>query len=290
MAVVDSAKSTLELYGPAGEVLARDPVPTALESNEVIRDGVVLLVSWDTGRLTLRDVERHVDLWSHPCRDCEQEQASADGNRLAQLGVDGLEVWDAATNRVLFRETTRLSGFATGVALSPDGKQVAWSEGALGHLRHLASGAERQFSLDGNAGVIRFSPDSTQVAFVTSGSLSLWDAATGRAVWLVPHATPDIPTRLRWSVDRQALVVQYEGLSTALFDARSGERLARFLAVGSWASPLRPDLRAKVVVGPSSWDLRPMPQPVTDPPAESLSRSLRKSGLALEGVELVAAP
>src|SRR5262249_3089461 len=141
-------------------------------------------------------------------------------------------------------------------------------------LEEQARIALQTVSLDGTEGVIRFSPDSTQVAFVTSGSLSLWDAATGRPVWLVPHTPPDLPHRLRWSVDQQALIVQYQGLSTALFDARSGERLARFLAAGSWASQLRPDLRAKVVVGPSSWDLRPMPQPVTDPPAESLSRSL----------------
>jgi len=212
---------------------------------------------------------------------------SADGNRLVTAGLDGLEVWDAATNRTLLRETT---GLKVGAAISPDGQKVAWVEGGLGHLRDLASGAERQFSLDGTRGRIRFSSDSTQVAFVNSGSVSLWDAVTGRALWFAPHMAPDRVYEVRWSIDRQSLIVQFEGLGTELFDARTGERLARFRTAGTWASRLRPDLRAKLVLGDSSWDLRPVPQPVTDPPAESLARALRKSGLALEGVELVAVP
>ena len=137
---------------------------------------------------------------------------------------------------------------------------------------------------------MRFSPDSKQVAVVTSGSLALWDAVTGRGLWFVPHTTPDRPFDVRWSVDRQSLVVQYSGLGTELFDARTGERLARFLAMGTWASELRPDLRAKLVLSPSNWNMRPVPPPVTAPPAESLARTLQKTGLALDGVELVAVP
>jgi hypothetical protein len=51
-----------------------------------------------------------------------------------------------------------------------------------------------------------------------------------------------------------------------------------------------PDLRAELVATDSNWELRPLPQPASDSPARSLSRTLRKTGLALEGVEIVVAP
>jgi hypothetical protein len=153
-----------------------------------------------------------------------------------------------------------------------------------------AAGAERQFSLDGARGRIRFSRDATQVAVASSESLSLWDVAAGRSVWLIPLATRDRPAEVRWSVDGQSLIVRYGSLGTELFDARTGERLARFPAARTSVSLLRTDLRAKLVIGSSNWELRPVPEPVNDPPGESLARVLRRTGLTLEGVEVVAAP
>ena len=50
------------------------------------------------------------------------------------------------------------------------------------------------------------------------------------------------------------------------------------------------DLRTKLVARESNWDLRPLPEPATDSPSESLARILKRTGLALEGVEVVAAP
>ena len=75
-----------------------------------------------------------------------------------------------------------------------------------------------------------------------------------------------------------------------MLDTRNGARLGRFSANGVSASVLRPDLRAKLVASESNWDLRPLPAPVSDSPAEGLQRTLRKTGLALEGVEVVAGP
>jgi hypothetical protein len=208
---------------------------------------------------------------------------------VALLGLDGLEVWESTTNRVLFAETRRLTGLQTAVSLSPDGRRVAWSEGLVAHLRDVDSGAELTFPLDGQATLVSFSPDSRRLGVITSASLSLRDAAAGRALWSVSHTTPEHPFEPHWSTDAGALLVQY-GLGTEVLDARSGARLARFPATGAAASVLRPDLRAKLVASESNWDLRPVPAPVSDSPAEGLQRTLRKTGLAFEGVEVVAGP
>jgi len=88
-------------------------------------------------------------------------------------------------------------------------------------------------------------------------------------------------------------VLQYETLGTDVLDAGTGERLARFLA-GALVSPvavtLQPDLRAKVIASDTRWERRPVPQPVTESPARSLARTLERTGLASQGVEIVAAP
>ena len=106
----------------------------------------------------------------------------------------------------------------------------------------------------------------------------------------LPHAIPDRPLELSWSADATALRVQYEGLGTELLDARSGARLGRLPATGTVVPMVSPDLRAELVATDSNWELRPLPQPASDSPARSLSRTLRKTGLALEGVEIVVAP
>ena len=292
MVVFDRAKPAVELYGPGGERLGREPMSKDLATVRLAREGMVALADWETDQVTLRDVEHHRDVWTHRCRTCAGVQFSADASRVVQVGLDGLEVWEAASNRVLFSETVRLRGFETSVALSPDGHRVAWSDAVSAHVRDLLSGEERQFPFEGVKGQygIRFSPDSTRVAVVASGRVILLDAMTGRVLWRTSSATADTPVGLGWAIDTAALLVRYQGLGTELFDAKNGDLLARFPSFGTFGSIIRPDLRARLVMSEPNWDLRPLPQPVSDAPGEGLARVLRRTGLALEGVEVVAAP
>ena len=46
-----------------------------------------------------------------------------------------------------------------------------------------------------------FSPDSTRLAVLTSGSLSVWDPSTGRALWNVANPEAAFYWDLRWSAD-----------------------------------------------------------------------------------------
>jgi eukaryotic-like serine/threonine-protein kinase len=290
LAIIDASKPAVELHGADGELLASSPVSSGVHGGALVRDGVVLLVDYKKNEVGLRDVEHGRDLWIRRCDRCLRLQASADGSRVARLGVDGLEVWESTTDRVLFTETRRLSGFETAVSLSPDGRRFAWTERSAAHLRDMDSGRELTLPLDAPATLVSFSPDSRRLEVITSASLSLWDAAAGWALWTVSHTTPGHPFEPRWSTDGGALIVQYGGLGTEVLDTHSGARLARFPATGAAASVLRPDLRARLVASESNWDLRPLPPPVSDSPAMGLQRTLRKTGLALEGVEVVAGP
>jgi hypothetical protein len=83
--------------------------------------------------------------------------------------------------------------------------------------------------------------------------------------------------------------------ATEVLDVGTGERLAWFGALSRAVTPIRaelysPDLRVKSVVAQTTWDIRPVPQPEETPAAESLARTLQRTGLEFRGVEVVAAP
>jgi hypothetical protein len=213
---------------------------------------------------------------------------------MATHGLEGVEVWDARGNQVLFAETVRLSGFETRTTLSPDGRRVAWTAGATAYMRDLESAEEKTFLLDGKPIRIKFSPDSSRLAVATPERLSLWDVKSAQALWTVSHPTTgDSSAGLSWTSDRRSILVRYPGLGTELFDTETGERLALFPTLGSVLPVLTlvsPDLRAQLRVSDTGWELRPLPQPASDSPAAGLEKTLRKTGLALQGVEVVAAP
>ena len=79
-----------------------------------------------------------------------------------------------------------------------------------------------------------------------------------------------------------------------MLDASSGERLAWFQVPGRTvtvaAELYSADLRVKAVTTQTSWEIRPVPQPDEETAAQSLARTLQRTGLAFRGVELVAAP
>src|SRR5262249_61906885 len=103
---------------------------------------------------------------------------SGDGSREAEVGADGLEVWNTRADRRLFTEATRAVNDSP-CALSPDGRSVVWTRGETGIVHDLDSGAERSLTLDGAGFGVWFSPDSARIASFSTGSITLCDAATG---------------------------------------------------------------------------------------------------------------
>jgi len=291
--IVDGSTNQFELYGPAGDRLASGAVSATGNGNQFAGEGPAVLFSdRGTNEAYLLDVESRQILWKRPCRFCQAFAASADASREAQVGADGLEVWDTRADRQLFTETSRV-GSDSLCALSPDGRSVVWTQGETGIVRDLDSGAERSLTLGGAGIGVWFSPDSARIASFSTGSISLWDAATGRSIWSVASAIPDRLSDFRWSADGRALVLRFETLGTEMLDASDGQRLARFFTAGG-VSPavvyLQPDLRSKLLITETHWDRRPLPQPDTESPAASLARILARTGLSLRGVDLVTAP
>src|SRR5262249_35105199 len=135
--MIDASRSVVELRRADGELLARRPVPETVSGVDAVLDGRVVVFDNAIGQFTLRDLERDQDFWSVPCRTCIAQSYSKT-TRIAFVNFGGLEVWDGAASRLLFAETARWSGaVSTAVALSPDGRRLAWNQGATVHLREL---------------------------------------------------------------------------------------------------------------------------------------------------------
>ena len=292
-----------ELFKPAGTLFASG-VRSLGHMTRLVGDGpAVAFIAGDSSAVVLRDLKQDQVLWQHPCRACWAFSVSEDGSRLAQVGADGLEVWDTRADRRIFQETRRArlvgmggtSEAGDGITLSGDGRRLAWTFVAKLFVRDLDSGKELTLPLDGAALGLRFSPDAARMVAVTTRSTTLWDTGTGRAIWSVANDLPDLLDWIFWSPDGRALLLFHGWSATEVLDTGTGERLAWFQTLNRAVTPIRaeyhsPDLKVKSVAAATTWDTRSVPQPDESPAAESLARILQRTGLAFRGVDVVAAP
>jgi hypothetical protein len=180
------------------------------------------------------------------------------------------------------------------MALSGDGRRLAWSSGEKLFVRDLDAPAERSISLDSSIRGVAFDGDGRALMSVTIQTATLRESSTGRVIWSVANRAPDFAS-CQWSPDGRMILLRHGWHATSVLDARSGERLAWFPTFSRPVSAVHaeqysPDLSIKAVVTETRWAHRPVPPPDPTPADESLARTLRRTGLALRGVELVAAP
>jgi tRNA A-37 threonylcarbamoyl transferase component Bud32 len=289
LVIADQPSGAVHIHGPQGEFLDRESIPNQSTYRSLAGDGA-LLYRTPPDRVTLRDAEQHRDVWTRRCPGCSWSfSVSHDRTRAAYSSLEGFEVWDVKADRVLFRDTST-KGSPVPCGLSPDGERTVWSPGSTAHVRDLSTGSQRELRLDGVPTRLVFSPDSTRLAVLTSGSLSVWDPSSGRALWRVANAEAAFYWDLRWSADHRSLLLDHYLSGTLLVDAATGELLTRFPGEPGINSTVRLDLRAELLVSNTNWDLVPLPEPASDSPADGLAKTLRTMGLALDGAEIVAAP
>jgi WD40 repeat protein len=115
---------------------------------------------------------------------------SQDGTRLLSGGTDGtVRVWELKTGTQIARYSDVQ---VTGVAISPDGTQIADSS-YIGRtqIRDAQTGEVKvPLTADGVITAISFSPDGTMIASSTAdGKIRVWDVTTGKQlVSLTDHA------------------------------------------------------------------------------------------------------
>ena len=178
--------------------------------------------------------------------------------------------------------------------ISGDGRLLAWNTVDALITRDLASGQEHTLPLDGWVRGLGFSPDAGQLVVATSSSVTLRETATGREIWKIPEDVSD-PVEVNWTPDRRSMILRQSWSATLVLDAATGERQGWFPGLNRAVTPVlaelySPDLKVKAVSTQTTWELRPVPPPDETPAAESLARTLRKTGLELRGVDFVAAP
>jgi WD40 repeat protein/DNA-binding SARP family transcriptional activator/class 3 adenylate cyclase len=181
-------------YGPDGSLLA-----TGLGDTDLGAGRVVL---WDAAsgrRVRILGPERPgYDIWGLAF--------DPDGSTLAVLSGRGrLDVWGVDSGEELLSVQAH-SGFASDVAFSPDGSEVATAGADGAALWSMPSGRKLvSLSIGAQVEAVAFSPDGAVIA--TAGvdrAVRLWDAESGRQIVSLGEQI-EIPTDIAFSPDGTTL-------------------------------------------------------------------------------------
>lgn len=125
---------------------------------------------------------------------------SPDGKILAAASLEpekepergAIKLWDVATGKTLRHIKSSKNARASAVAISADGKTLAYASGAVIHLCQAEDGKEvRNFKADGGVRTIVFSPDGSKLVTRTSDQRTrLWETATGEELHELAEAAP----------------------------------------------------------------------------------------------------
>ncbi len=200
-------------FRPGGTGPLNHPLLVSASQDETVR-------LWDpsTGR-SLRTLPGHAG-------PVARAAFSKDGRRLLTADFAGVaRVWDAAT----FEEVRTFRAFAGVVALSPDGRRVAFTvEGGTVHVGEADTGEESLPPFRAHEATIcsiAFSPDGRRLA--TAGwdrTAKVWDVSTGRELLtLVGHG--NTIARVVFSDDGRRLATASWDKTAKVWDAASGKEL-----------------------------------------------------------------
>ncbi len=188
----------------------------------------------------------------------DQVAATPDGRRLVTRGGDGdAHIWDARTGEHLLRLTV---SYQRGLALSPDGRFLAWAErddsiqfrdpddaritheGSRLRMIDVATGKPvgRFDGFEGDGHDLDFTDGGEALISVDhyrrDANIRIWDVATGRVTRTVAAGGPYAVSRSRLAPDGKSLAVLYveqpaTGLAVRqvvkLWDIRTGQEIER---------------------------------------------------------------
>lgn len=117
------------------------------------------------------------------------------------------------------------------VALSHDGRQMAWFDASTSRLVVRAVKSQRAVAdpirVGQSTSVVAFGPDDDLAATGdNNGRVSLYRVSTGQLVWTAQGASAGVVQALSWSPDGRLIVASMDDQSTVLFQSVDGERLA----------------------------------------------------------------
>jgi WD40 repeat protein len=134
-------------------------------------------------------------------------------------GGTSVKLWNVSTGR----EITTLQKEGGNVALSPDGKTIAYSHGGIANVWDLTSGQERA-TLNAHAadiGSLAFSPDGKTLATgADDGMVVVWDVSTGQRMDRKRYGYPVVS--VAYSPNGKSLVVGGESAMVQVWDTASG--------------------------------------------------------------------
>ena len=219
---------------------------------------------WDVASArTLRKIDRgyhNVDMLSIKGTG-EQVDWSPDGHQLASTWMNAVQIYEAATGRML-RELVEGDPVVCAYSCTswcPDGKRLASSgtrKAEDGKFKtklkiwEVATG-RCLLTIDAGAGTMTslvWSPDGTRL---TAGgdysTVRVWDASTGEFQVFVGHTRP--VRSVAWSADGMRLATSSEDLTLRIWDVAKGQTIRKKSISSAWNVAWSPDGTRLVLTG-----------------------------------------
>src|SRR5262249_33708544 len=257
-------------------------------ANGVLSPDGTRVIAGTADKLTLLDPASGETIWSIDCRLCLRSHLSTDGQRLVTHNGKEIVLWDVGPKLSLWRDS-RAGSLSEPVAMSSDGRRVAWGSSKGVYLRAEGAG-DQELQLQGDVVELAFDESGDRLAVLSSLSTDVYAVEGLHPIFRTPNSSW-MEEDVHWSNDDSALIVWRGSGGPILSVSSTGEPFAAVEKVSSSARAssrtIPPDLRYTISEGNGFWSLEKLPPPDDAPPADSLARILRESGFEMRGVELV---